>query len=56
MNPIAAAGFINEVKAKQTALNTKRTSSTPDPASRTDGGGTDPEAGKYPFSAGATFT
>lgn len=55
MNPIAAAGFINEIKVKQTALNTKRTSSTPDPATRIDGGGPDPDGGKYPFSAGATF-
>ena len=56
MNPMKAVAFLTEIKAKQAALNTKKTSATPDPPDRLDGGGVDKDAGKYPYSKGAVFT
>lgn len=56
MDPMAAGIFLNDIKTKQAALFTKKTSGAPDPADRPEGGGVDSESGKYPHSGGATFT
>ena len=56
MTPMQAGVFLESVKTKQAALNTKKTSDTPDPPDRLDGGGVDTDAGKYPYSKGAVFT
>ena len=55
MNPMQAAMYIERtVKPKVAALKKKQTN-TPNPATKIGGGGGDKDAGKYKYSAGATF-
>ncbi|MEE8209080.1 MAG: hypothetical protein V3T88_09060 [Nitrosomonadaceae bacterium] len=56
MNPYAAGAFIaNTLRAKAGELKPK-TSNTPDPATNIQGGGVDPENGKYKHLKGVTFS
>ena len=54
MNPILAGAKYAELKVKASALKPK-ISSTPAPATNLQGGGVDPEAGKYQHIKGAKF-
>jgi len=50
----AAGNFLNDIKAKASALRPK-TSSTPAPATNLTGNGVDSEAGKYKYIGGSTI-
>ena len=54
MSPYAVGTFLDSIKAKASVLKPK-TSSAPKPANNLQGNGADPDAGKYKYSAGATF-
>ncbi len=55
MDPMTAGVFLNDIKAQQTARNTKKVSDTPAPADRPDGGGVDKNSGQSQFLEGAKF-
>jgi len=54
MNPYMAGTYLNNIKEKASALKPK-TTKAPEPATRIEGGGADPEMGKYKFISGAKF-
>ena len=55
MSPFAVGQFLDGIKTKASALKPK-TSNAPSPATNLQGNGVDPEAGKYKYISGATFT